>query len=375
MNVKISVIIPFFNAEKYLDECLNSILKQTFKCFEVILVNDGSTDSSVEIVNKYKNDDRIKLIEKKHTNAGDARNAGMREAKGEYLYFLDADDFVNNQLFEIIYKFAKKNELDVAVFGSEWIDDKTKIRKTIPYSVKENLIVKPIFNIDDVKDDILRIFVGWPWDKIYKRSFINDCEITFQSLHHSNDTYFVLMSLCCAKRISYLNKIMVTHRTNNESSLEYNREENFDCFGKALTKLKNDLEQKDILNKIKRVYDNYSLEFSLWHIMTARKSYDDFLSLKKYVHDFIISEGYCYNKPRYFYNNIDYIRMKQVLSEIYLNDDYFELGHIGRETYSLFNFLKYLLLSKISFGKKKNHYSKKYLNQKIRKLLLSECDC
>lgn len=101
---KISVIIPVYNAEKYLNKTLESILKQSLKDIEVICVDDGSTDSSVEIIQSFiKKDDRVKLIRQNNQHAGSARNTGLKEAQGEYIHFMDADDYVLNCAYEAIY--------------------------------------------------------------------------------------------------------------------------------------------------------------------------------------------------------------------------------------------------------------------------------
>ena len=99
--VKISVVIPVYNVEKYLEQCLDSVIAQSFEDIEVICVNDGSTDSSLEILKRYANNDsRIKIISQKNKGAGAARNVGIENAAGEYVYFMDSDDYLNADAFE-----------------------------------------------------------------------------------------------------------------------------------------------------------------------------------------------------------------------------------------------------------------------------------
>ena len=130
---KISVIIPVYNAEKYLNKTLESILKQSLKDIEVICVDDGSTDGSVEIIQSFiKKDDRVKLIRQNNQHAGSARNTGLKEAQGEYIHFMDADDYVLNYAYEAIYNKVIKYDLDCLKFSSVVYDVKQKDTVDLP---------------------------------------------------------------------------------------------------------------------------------------------------------------------------------------------------------------------------------------------------
>ena len=118
--IKVSVIIPVYNAEKYLEECLDSLLRQTFTDMEIICVDDGSTDSSAEILKRFQEKDRrIRVLFQENQYAGIARNNGMKIAQGEYLLFLDADDFFEDTLLEKIYSQGKKMGADIVLFGAK----------------------------------------------------------------------------------------------------------------------------------------------------------------------------------------------------------------------------------------------------------------
>ena len=115
---KISIIVPIYNAEKTLEKCIESILKQTFKNFELILVNDGSTDKSLVICNRYSNKDkRIRIIDKKNEGTIPTRKRGIKESKSEYVTFIDADDWIRKDTLEIINLEINKNNPDVIVFN------------------------------------------------------------------------------------------------------------------------------------------------------------------------------------------------------------------------------------------------------------------
>lgn len=114
--IKLSIIIPVYNVEKYIDKCINSLINQTMKELEFIFVNDGTPDSSVSIIKKYqKQDKRIKLLEKVNGGQASARNLGLKHAKGEYIAFLDSDDYVKENMYETLYNRAKKDDLDIVI--------------------------------------------------------------------------------------------------------------------------------------------------------------------------------------------------------------------------------------------------------------------
>ena len=121
---KISVIVPVYNVEKYLRKCIESILNQTFREFELILVDDGSTDSSGKICDEYAlKDSRIKVIHKENGGASSARNAGLDVAKGEYIGFVDSDDWIEMDMYGELYRLIKENNTDISVCGINNIKD------------------------------------------------------------------------------------------------------------------------------------------------------------------------------------------------------------------------------------------------------------
>ena len=124
----VSVIVPIYNVEKYLAECVDSILGQTFQDMEIILVDDGSLDSSSQMADDYAvRDQRVKVIHKENGGLSSARNAGMKIARGEYIYFCDSDDYISLDAIEILYETATKNDLDMVLFNGDSFVDKNDI--------------------------------------------------------------------------------------------------------------------------------------------------------------------------------------------------------------------------------------------------------
>lgn len=142
ISPKISVIIPVYGVEKYIKECLESVIKQTLKDIEIIVVNDGTKDNSMKIVEKYLDDKRIKIINKENGGLSSARNTGIKNARGKYIYNLDADDFINLDILEKLYRKAEKENLDVVIFDINIYSDKLKknIRIWKDSNLEENKI-------------------------------------------------------------------------------------------------------------------------------------------------------------------------------------------------------------------------------------------
>ena len=125
-EIKVSVIVPVYNAEEHLNQCLDTIVNQTLKEIEIICVDDGSTDNSLEILNQYaQKDTRIKVIQQKNQYAGVARNNGLKIARGEYVIFLDSDDFFKEDLLEKTYNQGKKVDADIVLFGAKCFDNES----------------------------------------------------------------------------------------------------------------------------------------------------------------------------------------------------------------------------------------------------------
>lgn len=205
MPPKFSVIIPIYNVSKYLDKCINSVLKQTYQDYEIILVDDGSTDLSGEICDVYaKKDQRIKVIHKKNGGLSDARNAGMGIACGDYYYFLDGDDYISERLLQITMNTIEEQQADMVVMNYTKLDEKGKILETVHFNNSSH-------NIEHVKQKyeyyiqtLLQYYQGWEaWNRVFKGSIIREHHILFtdNSRIFAEDLLFLMMYLQFAKKI------------------------------------------------------------------------------------------------------------------------------------------------------------------------------
>ena len=317
-NPKISIIIPVYNSEKVIEECLNSLLVQTFKDFEIICVNDGSTDNTLNILkNIKKKDKRINIINQNNTGAGISRNEGMKKAKGEYLIFLDSDDIFEKTMLENLYNKIIEKDVDIVICNS--ITFKTQNKRKI-FSKRKNYLIsnKRIknknnpFSSFDIKKDFFNLFIWWPWDKLYKKKYIKNLGIKFQNLRSTNDLYFVASSVIASKKILFLDKILIYHRVGVKSSISNSREKSWDNFYYALKELKHFLIKKGLYKRFKRDFINYVATFSLWHLETIKGKSFCFLYEKlknEWYKEFELTK----QKKKYFYSKKIYKKIKNIL--------------------------------------------------------------
>lgn len=188
-NIKVSIIVPVYNAEKTLERALDSLRHQTLKDIEIICVNDGSTDTTATILDRYaKHDQRIKVIHQENAYIGGARNRGLQEARGEYVGFIDSDDWVSLNYYENLYKVAKKYDADMASTAVVYI-----VTKEFP-EAKRKRVDREEFEKDEIIDDLAYFedkALGFVWDKIYRRSLLEKHHILFTTYRTIyEDNYF-----------------------------------------------------------------------------------------------------------------------------------------------------------------------------------------
>lgn len=221
-NKTVSIIIPVYNAEKYLKQCIDSLLEQSFKDFEIICVDDGSKDKSCEILNSYaKNDERLCVITQKQQFAGVARNNGMKIATGKYLLFLDADDFFCSDMLEKIVQYAETEQTEILVFDAFLFDNTLgKVVKKEWRQVKKNLFGEGIKSARGIADAVFDFTTPAPWNKLFLREFVIKNNLQFQAIERTNDLFFVYSAISSAERIGIYDKKLLFYRDNNPMSLQ-----------------------------------------------------------------------------------------------------------------------------------------------------------
>ena len=212
---KVSVLVPIYNVEQYLPECLDSLCGQTLKGIEIICINDGSTDASGAILDEYaKNNSNIVVINKKNSGYGDSMNRGLEAATGEYIGIVESDDFIDQNGFEKLYELAKKTDADIVKANYYYhSEDKDEIHEVVK-NQKTN-------KATTISDDY-NILIEEPgiWSAIYRRDFLNENKIRFRTTPGASyqDTGFFFKTACAAKKIVYTKNAFLHYRTDNANS-------------------------------------------------------------------------------------------------------------------------------------------------------------
>ena len=280
-NPEVSVILAVYNSRKTLRACLDSIVSQTLYEIEIICVDDGSNDSSISILNEYAAKDcRITIIQQENGGAGKARNTGLTHASGKYVSILDSDDIFEPDMLECALSKAKKTQSDIVVFRSDSFQTNSRDYRTIPYTIKDRLLPNfDVFSAQDVDYDFFNLFIGWAWDKLFRRDFIENMQLRFQEQRSTNDCFFVFAALASAQRITIIDKVFAHYRKGN-GGISETREESWSCFYSALLGLRSFLKEKQLWKHFEQDFINYSLGFSLWQLKTLPQYAYEALSLK-----------------------------------------------------------------------------------------------
>ncbi|MDE7324011.1 MAG: glycosyltransferase [Lachnospiraceae bacterium] len=279
-NELVSVIVPSFNAELFIGDCLDSLINQTYSALEIICVDDGSVDSTYHILQKYQSKDRrIKLLKQNNKFAGVARNCGIREAKGKYLLFVDADDFCRLDMVETLVKKAESDQTDILIFDLMRYDNRSKKAVEDSWtSVYPEHFGEGVKGAVDIKDTIFQITSSGPMNKLFLREFIITNEIWFQSIPRTNDLFFVYTAMTYAKRIAILNQKLQYYRINNSSSLQATNDKTPLCFLEALQGLKDNLVNRGVYEWYKASYTEMAVAVSMFNL-AAQKSEDTYIQV------------------------------------------------------------------------------------------------
>lgn len=220
-TIPISIIIPVFNTEAYIKECLNSVLKQSYQNIEIICIDDGSTDSSAQIIKKYCNlNHRIKYFYKNHTNAADARNIGLEFATGDYILFLDSDDFLAEDALKRLANIATETRADIVVSQYKLFDNKSKRKHVTPYGIHTKK--KTPFNIATLTEKQFEFTNIAVWNKLYRSDFLKLHALRFKPHTCLNDMFFSLTATALAKKIALCHMVTVYYRINVHNSISSN---------------------------------------------------------------------------------------------------------------------------------------------------------
>jgi glycosyltransferase involved in cell wall biosynthesis len=313
MSIKVSIVIPVYDAEKYIEECIKSLLSQTLKECEFIFVNDGSHDRSSEIIKGYQNSDsRIILIDQKNQGVSVARNKGVQIAAGEYIGFVDADDFVETEMFNNLYNSAMKTDCDIVFsnFESELQGHKVITRYPFPVGVNldKDFITQKLLPYFIEKDDLNTVC-----NKIFRKKMIYDNKIVFPvNVALGEDSLFNIYSFSHATRIQYLDYTGYHYREVKGSATR-------------------DISRKDYFKRALEVYTSSlpDILFNKIDIMKLEKQKAIKLinSVMSYVHIYFTpSKDFAFRKRYKYVSKMIENKYVQKVLPIYYQEKYTSLG-------------------------------------------------
>ncbi len=218
--VKVSVIVPVYNVEKYLRKCMDSIVGQTFRDIEIICIDDGSPDGSINILNEYaEKDTRVKIVRQENVGLGATRNRGIEIACGEYILFVDSDDYLDPKAVELSLKRIEETGAELCLFNARDIDAVTE--EPIYHNYLRMGLLKEFetFSAEDLGENIFQITAQNCWNRLYKKELFNDKRLRFYEGIRYEDAYFGFISLLIPKKIAYIDKRLYFYRRNRPGSL------------------------------------------------------------------------------------------------------------------------------------------------------------
>lgn len=278
---KLSIVAAVYNLEEYLPRCLDSLVNQTLQEIEIICVDDGSTDSAPKIIDDYEKryPEKIKAFHKENGGEFTTRNYGLERATGEYVTFVDTDDYVEPTWAEKLYNVAKENDADLAVCGFERIDLKTN-------QVVARNMTKMGDNVKEInyKDDFIAFINPAPWNKVYKREKVKD--IRFLSFRGFNDMIFLLSSFVNVKKIAFVPEVLYHYYLRYDSQIHSINMEDVNNFKKYLLEVKDFYKKHGKYDDMKNILDLMAF-IHLGVSVMYRASYDTSIDMKKMMKETI----------------------------------------------------------------------------------------
>ena len=226
-NTKISVIVPVYNVERYIHECIDSILNQTFKEFELILIDNGSIDNSGKICDDYgKRDNRIKVIHTENVGVSVARNIGLKAAIGEYIMFIDSDDYIEKCTLMNSYSIAQMYNADIVMFALKLIYEHSNNKdEVVSYNKYDDIEIYS--NKEVIKKYLTHEIRGYVWNRLVKREILIRNNIVFPiGVGYGEDIFVTLETISAAQKVVLMNEAMYNYRQRKDSMSKIISEKN-----------------------------------------------------------------------------------------------------------------------------------------------------
>ena len=305
---KVSVIVPVYNVEKYLPECLDSIINQTFSDIEIICINDGSTDNSLKLLEKYAlRDSRIKVITKENDGLGRARNTGLEHVTAKLVCFIDSDDYFTNDAIEKLYNAYQKTKADIIVAKAQLFKDITNEKIDVRGWSRKYKPAQEIFNRDECSEFLFQLISQMTHAKMFSVDFIKKYNLQFHKCRMHEDLTFVYSAIAFADTIYLLDEIIYMYRAfrvGSLVSLNRNKSDSWKDFSLAFNLLKANLVNNNLYDLLFYTYCNALIYIILGHLKNI--SFKNKIKLIFYVR-----KNYCF--------------LKELKHNTYKNNKYYKL--------------------------------------------------
>lgn len=316
-TVTVSVIVAVYNSEKYLCQCIDSIVNQTLRNIEVICINDGSTDSSLSILQEYaQNDTRIRIFTKDNEGLGgaSARNLGLSLAKGKYVSILDSDDFFDLTMLEKSYNRAEASDADIVVFGGYEYDNATGVSSPVGSILNENALpVQEVFSVRHCPQSIFQISSGMAWNKLYRNSFLKKHNILFQHIKYTDDAYFTFAHMVLAQKIAVVKENLCYYRVNSGTNQTAGLSNYPDSAYVPYLALRKSLIKWSVYSLVEQSMLNCGVAFMRYFYDKINR-YESFEYLHNKLRQDIFAKLQLVDKPKdFFYHERSYMWCQQIL--------------------------------------------------------------
>lgn len=286
---KVSVIIPVYNSEKFLNKCFSSIVNQTFKDFEVLIIDDGSTDSSTKIIEKFCNQNSNFYFERQtHSGQSVARNLGIQKANGDFLSFVDSDDFVHENFLHVLYSTAQNSDVDIVCCGMKLYYPQYNLSLPFPTKKLKSGVYesKTIFRkiIEDIEIN------SFPWNKMFKRSLFLEHECKFENMYFE-DMVLIPQLFFYANRVAIISDTVYNYSQHRESTVGSMNKKKINDFIDSLKYIKVFLEKNRCYEEFKAEFNVRATKAKLINTVTEFRShfvngsFKNFIDDVKYIND------------------------------------------------------------------------------------------
>lgn len=276
-NPTISIVIPIYNVEKYLRKALDSVLAQTFKDYEAIMINDGSTDKSYEIAKEYADKyENFYLVSKENEGLGATRNVGIKMAKGEYIAFLDSDDYLYPTYLEVLYNNAKRTGADISCCNFTYVFNKSGWKFYMPFAAKSGVFSGEAVLKMLIMDVQIHYF---SWNKLFKRSLFTDNDVTFYNMFFE-DIATIPKLFYYSKKVVITSKSLYYYRRRSGSILSTIDADKVNDFMRAINIMRDFLEKENAFDKYRKRFKLYLNRLKVQNMLSIWSMHASSLNFK-----------------------------------------------------------------------------------------------